>query len=80
MMRNWAVLGGLAAVLTLGAMAADKAVDKEKAITPDAKIELFNGKEMNKATACAPSSGFIGIQCEGADIEVRKVTLEPVRK
>jgi Domain of Unknown Function (DUF1080) len=39
---------------------------------------IVNGKSMNKITGCNLSSGFIGIQSEGADIEVRKIYLEPV--
>lgn len=38
-----------------------------------------NGKPMNAATECNASSGFIGLQCEGGAIEVRKVTLEPLK-
>jgi hypothetical protein len=41
---------------------------------------LVNGQEMNKATACTPASGFIGIQSEGGPIEVKTVTLEPLDK
>jgi len=39
---------------------------------------LVNGKEINKATGCSPTSGYIGIQCEGAELEVRRVTVEPL--
>lgn len=41
---------------------------------------LVNGKPMNAATECNASSGFIGLQCEGGAIEVRKVTIEPLTK
>jgi hypothetical protein len=37
-----------------------------------------NGKWMNQTTECTLSSGFIGIQSEGGDIEIRKMTLEPL--
>jgi hypothetical protein len=37
-----------------------------------------NGKSMNKITGCNLSSGAIGIQSEGADIEVRKILLQPL--
>lgn len=37
-----------------------------------------NGQSMNKITGCNVSSGFIGLQSEGAEIEVRKVYLEPL--
>ena len=38
-----------------------------------------NGKLMNQATECTISSGPIGIQSEGGDIEVRKMFLEPLK-
>jgi hypothetical protein len=42
-------------------------------------ISLFvNGKVLNQITNCTISSGYIGIQAEGGDIEVRKLTLEPL--
>ncbi len=37
-----------------------------------------NGKLMNHITGCTITSGYIGIQAEGGDIEVRKLTLEPL--
>jgi len=39
---------------------------------------IVNGKSMNKITGCNVSSGFIGIQSEGAEIELRKIHLEPL--
>ena len=39
---------------------------------------IVNGKSMNKITGANVSSGFIGIQSEGADIEVRKIFIEPL--
>lgn len=39
---------------------------------------IVNGQEMNKATACSVTSGWIGLQSEGAEILVRKVLLEPL--
>ena len=39
----------------------------------------INGKFMNEITECTISSGFIGIQSEGGDIEIRKVFLEPLK-
>ena len=39
---------------------------------------LVNDKLMNEATECNVQSGFIGLQSEGAEIEIRKVTLEPL--
>jgi hypothetical protein len=38
-----------------------------------------NGKLMNEGTGCTISSGFIGFQSEGGDIEIRKVFLEPLK-
>jgi hypothetical protein len=40
---------------------------------------IVNGQSMNKITGCNVTSGGIGIQSEGADIEVRKVFLEPLK-
>ena len=37
-----------------------------------------NGRFMNDITECTISSGFIGVQSEGGDIEIRKIALEPV--
>lgn len=43
-------------------------------------IELFvNGKQMNHITNCNLTSGYIAIQSEGGDIEVRQLTLEPLQ-
>jgi hypothetical protein len=44
----------------------------------DTVESIVNGKSMNKITGCNVSSGFIGIQSEGADIEVRKIFLDPL--
>jgi hypothetical protein len=42
-------------------------------------IGLFvNGKTMNQITGCNLSSGYVGIQAEGGDIEIRKFSLEPL--
>ena len=47
-------------------------------ITHGNTVEIIvNGKSMNKISGANISSGFIGIQCEGAEIEVRKIYLEP---
>jgi hypothetical protein len=40
---------------------------------------IVNGKSMNKLTGSNVSSGFIGIQSEGADMEVRKIFLQPLK-
>lgn len=39
---------------------------------------IVNGKSMNKISGCNISSGFIGFQSEGAEIEVRMVHLDPL--
>jgi hypothetical protein len=41
---------------------------------------VINGKLLNEITECTISSGFIGIQSEGAEIEIRKIFLEPLPK
>lgn len=43
-------------------------------------LDLFvNGRLMNHISGCTITSGYIGIQSEGGDIEVRKLTLEPLQ-
>ena len=39
-------------------------------------LAFINGKFMNKITGCTVSSGFIGIQSEGGDIEIRSLSLD----
>jgi 3-keto-disaccharide hydrolase len=39
----------------------------------------INGVFENETTECTVSSGFIGIQSEGGDIEIRSVVLEPLK-
>jgi hypothetical protein len=39
---------------------------------------IINGKFMNEITECTISSGFIGIQSEGGDIEIDRMFLEPL--
>jgi hypothetical protein len=39
---------------------------------------IINGKLMNETTQCTISSGFVGIQSEGADFEIRKMYLSPL--
>ena len=36
---------------------------------------IINGKLLNEITECTVSSGFVGIQSEGADFEIRKMYL-----
>ena len=40
---------------------------------------VVNGKSMNKITDCNISSGFIGLQSEGAELEIRSVVVEPLK-
>jgi len=40
---------------------------------------VINGNLMNEITECTVSSGFIGIQSEGGDIEIRRIYLEPLK-
>lgn len=44
----------------------------------DTATIFVNGLEMNKVTGANLSSGQIGIQSEGAEIEVRRVALDPL--
>jgi hypothetical protein len=39
---------------------------------------VINRKLLNEITECTVSSGFVGIQSEGADFEIRKISLEPI--
>lgn len=39
----------------------------------------INDKLLNEATECTISSGFIGVQSEGGEIEIRKILLEPLK-
>jgi len=41
-------------------------------------MAAINGKSMNQITECTVSNGFIGIQSEGADFEIRRMTLIPL--
>jgi hypothetical protein len=44
------------------------------------KIETFvNGRFMNEITGCTVHSGYIGIQSEGGDIEIRAIVFSPLR-
>jgi hypothetical protein len=54
--------------------------DVYQVIARDDTVEIIvNGKSMNKITGCNLTSGSIGIQSEGGDIEVRKIFLEPLK-
>lgn len=41
---------------------------------------VINGKLLNEITQCTVSSGFVGVQSEGADFEIREMELEPLAK
>ena len=44
-------------------------------------IKLWtNGKLINQIEGCSASSGAIGIQSEGGEIEVRRVFVEPLKR
>jgi len=54
--------------------------DTNEIVCNGSAIGLFvNGKVMNQITGCTITSGYIGIQAEGGDIEVRKLTLESLQ-
>ena len=40
---------------------------------------FINGKAMNEISECTISSGYIGIQSEGAEIEISKISVEPLK-
>jgi hypothetical protein len=40
-------------------------------------MAIINNKLLNEISECTVSSGFAGIQSEGADFEIRKIYLEP---
>ena len=41
---------------------------------------IINGKLLNEITECTLTSGGIGVQSEGGDIEIRKLYIEPLKK
>ena len=41
---------------------------------------VINGKMLNEITDCTVSSGFVGVQSEGADFEIRSISVEPLPK
>ncbi len=44
------------------------------------KVTSFiNGKFVNETTGCTINSGFIGIQSEGTEIEIRKIAYAPLK-
>jgi hypothetical protein len=54
--------------------------NKYETICIHGKVESFiNGKFVNEITECTIDSGFIGIQSEGGDIEIRSMSLCPLK-
>ncbi len=54
--------------------------NKSETICLHGKVEAFiNGKFMNETTECTIDDGFIGIQSEGAEIEIRKMVYSPLK-
>jgi len=80
--------GAKASELTKGVKVPRKAPDAEKPVGEwntfqvicknDTITILVNGSEMNKATGCSITSGQIGIQSEGASLEIRRITIDPL--
>jgi len=44
----------------------------------DVVISYINGKLMNQTTECTVTSGAVGFQSEGAEMEIKSVTLLPL--
>ncbi len=54
--------------------------NKAETICIHNQVESFiNGKFMNETTECTLNSGYIGIQSEGADIEIRAIYYTPLK-
>ena len=54
--------------------------NKVETICVNRHIEAFiNGKFVNETTECTLNSGFIGIQSEGGDIEIRAIYYSPLK-
>ncbi len=54
--------------------------NKAETICIHNKVESFiNGKFVNEITECTLNSGYIGIQSEGGDIEIRTVYFSPLK-
>jgi len=54
--------------------------NKAETICIHDKVESFiNGKFMNEVTECTLNSGYIGIQSEGGDIEIRAIYFSPLK-
>lgn len=44
----------------------------------DVVVAYVNGQRLNETTGCTVTNGFIGIQSEGGDMEIRSITLVPL--
>jgi len=68
--------------LPLHGQSAEKAVGEwntaNTICSNDVVISYINGKWMNQTTGCTLTSGAIGFQSEGGDMEIRTVTLLPL--
>jgi hypothetical protein len=54
--------------------------NKAETICVNGKVESFmNSKFVNEVTECTINSGFIGIQSEGGDIEIRSIDYCPLK-
>jgi hypothetical protein len=54
--------------------------NKVEVINIHRKISVFvNGRFLNEATGCNLDSGFIGIQSEGGEIEIRTIAYTPLQ-
>ena len=54
--------------------------NKAETICIHNKVESFiNGKFVNETTECTINSGYIGIQSEGGDIEIRSIDYSPLK-
>lgn len=54
--------------------------NKAETICVNHKVESFiNGRFMNEITECTINSGYIGIQSEGGDIEIRSIVFSPLK-
>jgi hypothetical protein len=54
--------------------------NKAETVCLDNRVESYiNGKFVNEVTECTLNSGFIGIQSEGGDIEIRTIYFSPLK-
>jgi len=54
--------------------------NKSETICIRGKVESFiNSKFMNEITECTVNSGYIGIQAEGSEIEIRSIVYTPLK-